>query len=230
MTDRRQPVAQVSEALGLGALSAAVGGIATLPVGLAPIGAAVAGLNGCVCGWKGIYDLGSRRGWWAWLRDSTWALPTTGAGMAMMGLQRLRRDRNYLASLSQRQNRIVFGGGWRVRKGFATSIGPVVVNAFDRQWLEPGDPRRLRREQLVARHEHHHVEQARRWGPLFPLLYSTFMAGGLARALWWKLTGDDAKIKDLIMTSSYYLNPFEKVAYQKDGYWPPAGMLGHRVR
>jgi hypothetical protein len=32
------------------------------------------------------------------------------------------------------------------------------------------------------------------------------------------------------MTSSYYLNPFEKVAYQKDGYWPPAGMLGHRVR
>jgi hypothetical protein len=230
VSDRGVAAGRIAESFGLGALSAAIGGIATLPLAATPVGAAIAGINGCVCGWKGIYDLGSKEGWWAWMRDSTWALPTTGAGMAMVGLQRLRSDRNYRESLSRRKNRIVYGGGWRARSGYATSIGPVVINAFDRQTFEPGDPRLARREQLVERHEHHHVEQARRWGPLFPTFYSSWLLGGFLRALWWKLRGDNAKLGDLIMTSAYFLNPFEKAAYRKDEYWPPSGALCHRVR
>ncbi len=221
---------RLAEAAGLGALSAAVGGVATLPIGLAPAGALIAGVNGCVCGWMGIYDLGSRKGWWAWLRDSTWALPTTGAGLLMMALQRLRSDADYRPDLSRRQNRITYGGGWRARRGFATSIGPVIVNAFDRQKLPEDDPRMARRRLLVTRHEQEHVEQARRWGPLFPALYSGWLIGGVARALWWKAKGDPSRLRDLVMTSSYFLNPFEKAAYRKDEYWPPAGVLNHRVR
>ncbi len=221
---------RLREALGLGALSAVVGGVATIPMAMAPLGAAVAGINGCVCGWKGIYDLGSKRGWWDWLRDSTWALPTTAAGMLMVGLQSLRPDSNYVETLSRRQGRITYGGGWRFRKGYATTVGPVVINAFDRQVMNPDDPKWQSRSNLVTRHEHQHVNQARRYGPLFPMLYSSWLATGFIRALWWKLRGDKASIASLIMTSSYFLNPFERVAYRKDGYWPPNGALSHRVR
>lgn len=221
---------RLREALGLGALSAIVGGMATLPLAMAPVGAVVAGVNGCVCGWKGIYELGSRKGWWDWLRDSTWALPTTGAGMVMVGLQALRSDSNYVEELSKRQGRLTYGGGWRFRKGYATSIGPVVINAFDGKKLSPLDPTWPRRSLLVTRHEEQHVRQARRYGPFFPMLYSAWLGTGFVRALWWKIKGDEAPIGQLILTSSYFLNPFEKTAYKKDQYWPPSGLLRHRLR
>ncbi len=215
------------EAAGLGALSAMVGGAATWPLGLGPVGAAVAGLNGCICGWKGVYALDSRQGWWDWLRDSTWALPTTAAGLMAMGLQRLRPDRDYRPELSRRQGRITYGGGWRTRAGFATTIGPVVINAFDRETFQPDDPRLTRRHLLVTRHEHRHVLQARRWGVLFPALYGGWMVGGAVRAMWWKFKGDRTPLPRLVMASSYYLNPFEKQAYRSDDHWPPAGLPEH---
>lgn len=217
------------EAAGLGALSAVVGGAVTWPLGLGPVGATVAGLNGLVCGWKGVYALDNRRGWWDWLRDSTWALPTTAAGLVVMGLQTLRGDRDYRPELSRRQGRITYGGGWRTRPGFATSIGPVVINAFDRQSLDPDDDRYRRRCRLVTRHEHQHVLQARRYGALFPVLYGGWTAYGLVRALLWKMTGDRERLGKLVATSAYYLNPFEMEAYKKDENWPPTGALADRI-
>lgn len=217
------------EAFGLGVASMVVGGLATLPLGLAPVGAAVAGANGLISGWLGVYDLGSKGGWWAWIRDCTWALPNVAGGLTVFFAQTFRRDRGYLAHLSERQNRIAFGGGWRLRKGFATTIGHVVVNAYDRQVLAPEDPIAQRRALLVTRHEHHHIRQARRYGIAFPVGYLGYMLFGLWRAIWWELSGDDSPFASLVMTSAYYLNPFERSAYRRDGYWPPVGMLAHRV-
>lgn len=214
--------------MGLGALSAAIGWAVGRPLGIPVWTAAVAGANGLVFGWLQVYSLRTPTGWWAWFRDVTWALPNTFLGLVVAFLQLTRPDRGYSSELSYRHDRIVFTGGWRLKKGYTTTIGNVVSNAFDRR--EYSGPELVNRHRFLDRHEHQHVLQGRRWGFLFLVVYVGWSIVGLIRATVWKLAGNPERWPDLVMTASYFSNPFERTAYRADINWPPQGAISRHLR
>ena len=64
----------------------------------------------------------------------------------------------------------MYRNGFSPRKRFAFTAGNTITNA--------GDVERPRRRSLVERHEGLHVWQQRWFGPIFPLVYGTWMIGG----------------------------------------------------
>jgi hypothetical protein len=114
----------------------------------------------------------------------------------------------------------VYSAGFRLRKGFAVTLGNVVNGA--------GDVSRARRAKLVTDHEDVHVWQARWFGPLYPLLYVGWSAlGALVGLSTWVARRRRQPLGKVVEAWSYYLNPFEWWAYSRDGVWPPAQMLAH---
>jgi hypothetical protein len=203
-----------AEAAAVGALGAALGGLTGSLVGLAVPAAIVAGASGAAAGVRGIYDWRSPKGAIAFALDSTWALPTTTAGLFAHAAAAVRGDARYAESLSRRRNRHVYGRGFQPRRGFAITLGNVVSGA--------GDVSKPRRVKLVTDHEDVHVWQARWFGPLYPLAYAGFAAGGAVVGAAASLLGR-GRIGKLVETCGYYLNPFEYWAYSRDDHWPPAG-------
>lgn len=186
------------------------------PLALAPAGAAVAGVNGLVGGWRGVYDWRRARGWAAAVLDSTWGIVGTAAALGVHALSHATGDPGYVDDLSRRKNRHVYARGFRPRRRFAFTAGNVVTGA--------GDTSRRRRRELVERHEDLHVWQQRWFGPLFPLLYGGWMAGGaLVGTVAWA-RGREPSWTRAVDRRAYYLNPFERWAYAADGNWPPAGL------
>ena len=178
------------------------------PLGLAPAGALIAGANGALAGWRGIYDWRRARGWAAAVLDSSWGLVGTAAGLGLHVLSRSTRDPGYVDDLSRRANRFVYARGWTPRPRFAFTAGNVVTGA--------GDATNARRRQLVERHEDLHVWQHRWFGPLYPLAYGAWMAGGaLAGTVAW-MRGERTWFR-AVERRAYYLNPFERWAYAADG-------------
>lgn len=181
----------------------------------------VGAANGVISGGRGIYDWRSRRGWIAWLLDSTWALLSTFGAVVVHVLSVLQRRRGgYVGEWSRRRNRHVYRGGLRIRRGFLTTVGNVVSG------VGPGG---TRRRHVVDHHEDVHVSQARWFGPLFPLLYGgwTLIAGPTA-ALWWALRRlarrrPRRSFGASVDAVAYYCNPFEWWAYSREGRWPPPG-------
>jgi hypothetical protein len=201
-----------------GGLAAAVGA----PFGLGPVFAAVGAANGVIAGWRRIYDWSCSTGLVAFALDSTWALPTTAAGLGAQAIGYLRGRPDYDASLSRRANRIVYRRGFVVRRGFLITVGNVVNGA--------GDTSVPRRRRLVTDHEDVHVWQARWFGPLYPVLYGSWLiAGGAFGVVLWltrrSTASWSASLPKVVESCAYYLNPFEWWAYSRDDHWPPSGKV-----
>jgi hypothetical protein len=206
------------EALLAGAGGAALGGLALYPFGVPIPGAAVAGLNGAVAGWCGVYDWRRATGWGAAVLDSTWNLVGTTGALVVHALTLPRRDRGYLRDMSRRRNRHVYRGGWTPRRRFAFTVGNTITNARDVE-----DPRR---RSLIERHEGLHVWQQRWFGPLFPLVYGLWMAGGaMTGSIAWLVRRRGQAWAAVVERHGYYYNPFERWAYRADDDWPPPRMI-----
>jgi hypothetical protein len=208
----------VAEAIALGLAGGVLGAAAGHLVGLTVPGALVGAANGAVSGARRVYDWTQPKGIGAFALDSTWALATTAAGLVCHAASVLQVDAGYSAALSGRQNRHVYARGFRVRRGFAITVGNVVNGA--------GDLTTPRRRKLVTDHEDVHIWQARWLGPLFPVLYGGWMAGGaIAGTITWIVGRGATPLGKLLDTYAYYLNPFEWWAYSRDAHWPPSGKL-----
>jgi hypothetical protein len=209
---------RLSEAAAVGLFGVVGGGVVGSFVGLAGVGAAVAGANGVVSGWRGVYDWSQLKGWTAFGLDSTWGLPMTAAGLFANAVALAQRDSGYVPELSRRQNRHVHRRGFVPRRGFAITLGNVIGGAADVD--------RPRRRRLITDHEDVHCWQARWLGPFFPAVYVGWSFVGVPAGLAVWLAGRRAHpVTKVIETISYYLNPLEWWAYSRDDHWPPAGKI-----
>ena len=211
---------RVVEAISAGAAGAAIGGaFGSRLFGLGVPLAIVAGANGAISGWRGIYDWKAPTGVAAFVLDSTWAGATTAAGVVANAVGLAQHNAGYAAALSERQNRHVYARGLQLRRGYATTFGNVVAGA--------GDLSRPRRAKLVTDHENVHAWQARWFGPAYPALYAGWLAGGAAAgAAVWATVRRDQPLFKIVESCAYYLNPFEWWAYSRDDHWPPSGIVG----
>lgn len=208
----------MNETLTVGAVGAALAGAVGATVGLAIPAAVVGAANGAMSGARRVYDWTSPTGMLAFTLDSTWALGTTTAGLFAHAAGAVRGDPGFDATLSERQNRHVYARGFQPRRGFAITLGNVVNGA--------GDTTRPRRARLVTDHEDVHVWQARWLGPVYPVLYLGWMAGGaIVGVLAWGLRWRHRPLSKMVESYAYYLNPFEWWAYSRDAHWPPAGKV-----
>ncbi|WP_420451547.1 hypothetical protein [Ilumatobacter sp.] len=210
-----------AEAVATAAAGSVLGGLAARAVGLGDVAltvAAVAGANGAISGWRQIYAWRRPTGVVAFVLDSTWSAPMTAAGLVGHAVGFVQRDSGYVADLSRRADRHVYRRGFTPRRGFATTLGPVVAGA--------GDVTSARRRRLVVDHEHVHCWQARWLGPAFPVLYVGWtVLGGAVGVVVWLLARRDQRFTDVVETFGYYLNPLEWWAYSRDGDWPPRGKV-----
>lgn len=207
-----------TEAAAVAAFGAVLAGAAGGPLGLAIPFAAIGAANGAVCGWRRVYEWGCSRGVAAVVLDSTWSLPMTAAGLASQVLGVVRGSPEYDPSLSRRQNRMVFRRGFVPRRGFAITVGNVISGG--------GDTSVARRRRLVTDHEDVHVWQSRWLGPLYPLLYGSWLlGGGVVGCVVWAVAHRDQPVTKVIESCAYYLNPFEWWAYSRDDHWPPSGKV-----
>ncbi len=209
-----------AEAAATAAAGAALGGLTGSLIGAGLPVAIIAGANGAISGWRGIYDWRSPKGAVAFALDSSWASMTTLGGLAAHAVGALRGTPGYSALLSRRQNRHVYARGFQIRRGFAVTFGNVVSGA--------GDVERPRRAKLITDHEDVHVWQARWFGPLYPMLYAGWGAGGaLVGTIVWATRRRRERFGKVVESCAYYLNPFEWWAYSRDDHWPPTGLLDH---
>ena len=130
----------------LGALAGGlIGELFDLRTPLAIAGATIGVLNGAVSGYRQIYDWSSSHGPVAVVLDSTWALPMTAGAVLANVYGMVVPNSDYLADVSERQNRHVYRRGFVFRKGFAVTIGNVIGGASDVE--------RDRRRRLITDHE-----------------------------------------------------------------------------
>lgn len=206
------------EAAAVGVFGGVFAGVVGAPLGLAVPFAAVGAANGVVTGWRRIYAWGCADGPVAFALDSTWALPMTAAGLVSQVLGLVRRRPGFDAPLSVRANRMVFARGFVPRRGFAITVGNVISGA--------GDTRVPRRRRLVTDHEDVHIWQSRWFGPLYPLMYGSWMlVGGVVGAGVWVARGRREPFAKVVESCAYYLNPLEWWAYSRDDHWPPSGKV-----
>ena len=213
------PTARAAEALLTAAIGALLGWLAGqwIHTTVGGVMALVAGLNGAVSGWRGVYGW-RRHGALAFALDSTWAsVPVVGSLMAH-GVAAASRTAGYEASLSRRQNRHVYRGGMHLKPGFAFTVGNVISGA--------GDVDRPRRRRLITDHEDVHVWQARWFGPFYLAIYGAWALGGVVVGMvLWLRRGRAVPLGSMIESCAYYLNPFEWWAYSRDALWPPSGKV-----
>lgn len=173
-----------------------------------------AGLSGALGGWRRVYRWRHPSGWLAFVLDSSWALLTTLGSLVAHAVALAQRGHgNFRPELSERRNRHVYARGYRLRRGFLLTIGNVVNGASGRG----GGTTRI-----VDEHEDVHVWQARWFGPLFPLLYGSWMVvGAVLGALSWVRHRGRGRIGASIEAWAYYRNPFEWWAYSRERRWPP---------
>ncbi len=208
---------RVAEAVAVAVVGAVAAGATGWLVGVA-IPAAVVGLvHGWLAGYRRIYPWRRAAGVAAFVLDHSWALLTTTGSVLSQAASWARRDSIYIATLSERQARHVFAGGYRLRKGFAITVGTTVsglADASERRW------------KLVTDHEDCHVWQARLFGPLYVVLYVGWMITAAVAGTVIAVTRR-RPLAATVEAFSYYNNPFEWWAYSREGRWPPPRLAGH---
>ena len=184
------------------------------PAGAA-LGGAIAAINGLAAGYHGIYDWRGVRGWLAFAADSTWGLLGTTLGVVLLVANLGTRRAMTIREQSRRCNRHVHDGGLALKPFFALTLGNIISNANPRgRGVNPS---------FLSRHEELHIWQSRAFGPLFPLTYALWWAGGVVVGTVVWLFHRDESWRRLVETAAYYDNPFEYWAYRNDENWPPAG-------
>ena len=170
----------------------------------------VGGLNGVISGALEIYDWSSWTGWVTFLADSTWGLVGTTFAVLMHGINLFYGgDRNYVSSLSKRQNRHVYDGGFGLKAGFAFTQGNVISNLSGS------------RGSLVD-HETEHIFTSRVFGPIYQVTYiAWFVVGGVVG--FFVGLGMDQGIGQTMEDMAYYNNPWETHAYSTGGSTGGAG-------
>lgn len=213
------------EVMGAAVGGALLGALAGRVLRSTTLGAVVGLVHGVVAGRRRVYDWSNRRGRAAFVLDHTWALPTTAAGLVVLGLTWVRElitgvSPGYEPSLSERQNRMVHRDGFVLRRGFAVTIGTVINGAAGRDGVLTE-----RRRKLVTDHEDVHVWQQRLFGPLYPIAYISWFIGGVVVSLVRRaVSRNDRPLSTEIDRYAYYRNPFEWHAYTCDTNWPPHGV------
>ncbi|MDQ3739162.1 MAG: hypothetical protein M3337_08340 [Actinomycetota bacterium] len=202
--------------IGTGAGGAALAGLTGWALSLAVPAAVIGAVHGGIAGSRRLYAWHRWPGLVAFVLDHTWALPTSTASLFSHAVAALRKDTVFVGSLSERQSRHVYIGGFRTREGFAISLGNTVSG------LAEVDERR---RALVTDHEDVHVWQSRWFGPLYPVLYLTWMLAGALAGLAVALVGRRRPVFKVVETYAYYANPFEWWAYSRAGKWPPRGAV-----
>lgn len=197
-----------------GLLGSCAGFVVAGPIG-GIAGGAVASLHGAIAGWRGVYNWGRPRGWFAFAADSTWGLLGTTLGLFVIVANGALPTSHLEKSLSRRRNRHLHVGGLSLKRGFALTLGPAISNANPSGFGL--------NDAFLSRHEELHVWQNRMFGPLFQLTYLVWGAAGLvvACAVW--LRNRNVPLTKLVETACYYNNPFEYWAYRNDENWPPRG-------
>lgn len=185
--------------------------------------AAVAGINGLLAGSRRIYAWRTVPGWFAFALDSSWAIVSSVQAALVNAYNTVRPRTEFSPEYSVRRNRHVFGRGFALKRGFATTQGNVVSNAR----LGRDEPI-TERDSLIERHEGLHVWQQRWFGPIFPLTYVVVAAIGLLVGLAFGLVSRErrrrgVRIGKLVETAAYYDNPFEIWAYRNDERWDRCG-------
>jgi len=212
---RRSLGAMVAEAAVVGAAGAAIGWLAGawLHTIVGVVMAVVAGVNGVLCGARGIYPWRRVSGWLAFVLDSSWATLPVMVSL----LTHPVGWRTYVPAMSRRHGHHVYSGGFTFKPGFALTVGNVIAGA--------GDVSRARRAKLIEHHEAVHVWQARWFGPLYLPLYGLWAGlGALAGLVMWAVRGRRQPRSAMVESCSYYMNPFEWWAYSRDDLWPPPGL------
>jgi hypothetical protein len=70
------------------------------------------------------------------------------------------------------------------------------------------------------------VWQGRWFGPIYPVLYGSWMVvGGAAGMVVWLFGRRSERFSTVVESCAYYLNPFEWWAYSRHGHWPPSGKV-----
>lgn len=194
--------------LALGLLGGSTSG--GIGFGIAVSAAVVGGFNGVVSGMTQIYDWSSPAGWLSFLSDSTWGVLGTALGDLLITVNVFYGSgARYSDSLSRRQNRHVYDGGFGFGN-FAFTEGNVTSNLNGR------------RGSLVD-HETLHITQNRIFGPIFTVTYLAWLVvggivGGIAGIFVkqsWTQSVEDVAYND---------NPWETWAYDVGGS-PTCGKL-----
>lgn len=186
---------------------------------VAPVMAGVAGTNAAFAGVRGIYAWRTAGGWLAFVLDSTWGIVGSAQALLVNTYNSLRPDSEFSPEYSVRRNRHVFGGGFALKRSFATTQGNVVSNARLGRDAPITD-----RHTLIEHHEGLHVWQQRWFGPLFPLTYIIVgLVGGIIGLVFGIASRErrrrGVRVGRLVETAAYYDNPFEVWAYRNDDRW-----------
>jgi hypothetical protein len=202
---------------GVPAFSAVRGSILGIVFSL--VGGAVGGGNGAISGGKQIYQWQHVGGWLAFLLDSTWALMGTMATLVLLLLRPLSPTALYQREYSQRQNRIIYEGGFGL-SGLSQTFGPLArITPRVRIPAAMGDPEAIFRE--AVQHETLHIWQNRLFGPV---LYTSYLLWLPLGAVLGCLLGLLVKQPLLlsILDMAYYNNPWEAWAWR--WYGPLKGL------
>ena len=189
---------------------------------VAVVAAIVAGANGAVSGWVGLYGWHEGKGWLFFVLDSTWGLFGTALGVVLHLVNVVRGS--YVGDMSRRTNRHVYEAGIGLRKEFALALGNVISNAGGKVGLRGETQRVSNRRRFVVRHEGLHVLQNRLFGPIYQLVYVAWMVVFAVVGIVIWLVRERRHLGSIVETLAYYNNPFEYWAYRNDRYWPPKGV------
>lgn len=193
---------------GIGWLMGSLGGQTA-----AALVACVAGMNGFAGGLHAVYDWRAVRGWFAFLSDSTWAIVGTTLGVLIFAINSILPKATLVEDFSRRQNRHVYDGGVALKSLFAFTQGSYISNA--------NPTGRGLNATFLKRHEELHIWQSRMFGPFFQTTYAVWAIAGFFWALVVWLRNRGESFGQLLMTATYFNNPFEYWAYCNDEYWPP---------
>jgi hypothetical protein len=183
------------------------------------LAAMVSGSNGIISGRRQTYQWRSPLGWLAFFADSTWAILGTAFTVLLLLLGSRSRTAMYRREYSQRQNRLIYEGGFGLG-GLSQTLG-LLARITPRSLIpaEMGDPETIFR--AAVQHETLHIWQNRLFGPV---LYGSYLLWLPFGALLGCLLGLFVK-QPLLLSMwdmAYYNNLWETWAWR--WYGPPKGI------